>query len=427
MRKAIFFMCVASFSAFSCKKAVDTSTTAQFIGEWNGTGCNPEADKWTQKAPNYATGRSGGVAFSVNNNLYVGGGYGKKDFWGYNTSSNTWARLADIPGTIKARDFATAFAVNDIGYVFGGGDSTLSLVYKDLWKFDWSTNLWGAAATMPGVARQGAFSFVINETAYVGGGRDASGAELKDFWAYSQAGNNWTQKADLPATVANTYAFSANNFGFVTCGTHAGAEDTSTYMYDPSTNTWSRQKAFKGHARQGGTAFSIGNTGYIGLGSATGGLYFNDFYTYSTITNEWTRLGDYPGGYVEYPVSAVAAGKAYVGMGIQGATRFRDWYQYIPASASTKFNISAGSNSFSLFVTFSIAQDSCAIDVTLPGTVSTNSGKDIFAIATQTVTDRCGNNYAISGSGSIVNDEITITTVTSTSNGTTACTFKGKK
>ena len=88
--------------------------------------------------------------------------------------------------------------------------------------------------------RYGAVSFTINGKAYIGTGIDAS--HTKDFWEYDPVTNVWTQKAD-----------------------------------------------FAGKARAGAVAFSIGNTGFIGLGfsGTLANGYNSDFWQYNPVRDAW--------------------------------------------------------------------------------------------------------------------------------------------
>lgn len=80
---------------------------------------------------------------------------------------------------------------------------------------------------------------------------------------------------------------------------------------------WTQKANFGGIARHRGSAFVIGNKGYIGLGhiNATGNILFEDFWEYDPASNTWTQKANFGGG-LRYHTSSFAIGnKAYVGMG----------------------------------------------------------------------------------------------------------------
>ena len=58
------------------------------------------------------------------------------------------------------------------------GDST----YKDVWEYDFTTELWTEIEEFPGSRRRYMVSFVIDNIAYAGSG--TNGTNLKDFWAF---------------------------------------------------------------------------------------------------------------------------------------------------------------------------------------------------------------------------------------------------
>ncbi len=431
LRLALGALFVASLYVASCSKPVDTSATSQYIGVWNGTtSCGEGLGGWTAKAPIYANGRKGAFSFSVNaydSTIYVGGGLANTDFWNYNPATNAWSQQANIPGVLRFRSYATGFGIDDRGYMVCGADSGF---YKnDLWQYDPSTNTWNPKAAFPGKPRIKAFSFVDRGIAYVGGGIDTGGAELTDFYAYYPGNDQWIQRPDVPRSVVSPFSFSINKRGYISCGSQNGTEDTATFCFDSSANVWTRVAGFPGHPRQGGASFAVHNLGYCGLGSYLGTTAFEDFYYYNPPLNKWSKQGDYPGRFNASPMYGVAHNKGYVGMGSNGTSSlYTYWYEFTPPSNSAHFTISAGTNNYTVIMAYSVGKDSCQIDVNLTGTVSsTNIGKEAFSIGTHNVVDRCGRNYSVTGSGSLNGDVITITTVSSSSLGTSACTFTGRR
>ena len=95
---------------------------------------------------------------------------------------------------------------------------------------------------------------------------------------------------------------------------------------------------------------------------------------------------------------------------------------------STTYTISTGPTNYSMYLGLSIGSDTCLQTISMLGSVSSDAAT-IFSMETQHFVDKCGNNYSISGGGSIVGDSIFITTYTQSSISATptACTFKGIK
>jgi len=95
-------------------------------------------------------------AFTIGDKGYVGLGYNTvdgehKDFWEYDPATDAWTRKADFAG--KAREGAVAFSVANKGYVGLGANLRLpEYDYKDMWKYDPSTNQWTPSISFPGSA-----------------------------------------------------------------------------------------------------------------------------------------------------------------------------------------------------------------------------------------------------------------------------------
>ncbi len=124
------------------------------------------------------------------------------------------------------------------------------------------------------------------------------------------------------------------------------------------------------------------------------------------------------------------------------ATFIGDWNIKDTCSAFNipQIKISAGDHSYSLKVTYKMGYlnpsgltgyDSCQREVTVDGIVNSNAAGDYFSIGNQVVTDKCGNNYTISGGANIKHDpngafkdSLIITLLTTTTGGSSACTYR---
>lgn len=113
--------------------------------------------------------------------------------------------------------------------------------------------------------------------------------------------------------------------------------------------------------------------------------------------------------------------------------------------------VGKGQNSFSMNVSYKMGylgqvitstRDSCQRIVSVTALSNSNTAKDYFSIGNQVVTDNCGHNYTISGGAylrradGLANDGVTIveevdtldiTIVTTTTGGSSACTYHGYK
>ena len=95
---------------------------------------------------------------------------------------------------------------------------------------------------------------------------------------------------------------------------------------------------------------------------------------------------------------------------------------------TTTFTFSTGPTNYSMYLAYVVGTDTCAQNVTLLGSVSSDAASN-FSMETQRYVDKCGNNFSLSGGGTIEGDSIFVTIYTQSSlNPTpTACTFRGVK
>src|SRR5580704_7826948 len=104
-----------------------------------------------------------------------------------------------------------------------------------------------------------------------------------------------------------------------------------------SQGTWSPRTSFpdSGYA-QGISGFSIGNYGYVGLGTTVATRALNFFWQFNACTNEWTRKAYFPGSARVSPASFVIGGKAYIVTGSvsNGGACVTECWQYDTATDS---------------------------------------------------------------------------------------------
>jgi hypothetical protein len=296
--------CPASFSIGN-KGYIGTGQIAkdgQFIYTREFWEYDPEADIWTQKADFGGTERLYAVGFSIGNKGYMGTGeiphfVNVKDFWEYDPALNTWTQKADFGG--GERNLATGFSIGSKGYIGTGG--VIEGGGKDFWEYDPVTDTWTRKADFGGIERGGAVSFAIGNKGYLGTGAAITSEGfvfLKDFWEYDPVTDTWTQKADFGGVsqLGTIWAvgLSIGSKGYIgTAAVNTGEGfifSKDFWEYDPVTDTWTQKADFGGEGRIAATGFSIGNKGYIGLGSLlfnnnifdpTQRTSYNDFWEYA--------------------------------------------------------------------------------------------------------------------------------------------------
>jgi N-acetylneuraminic acid mutarotase len=235
---------------------------------------------WTQKADYGGLPRAFGAGFSIGDMGYIGSGANQKDFWEWNSLTDTWTQIADFGGVLR-RD-ATGFSVGNKGYIGTGtsGGWPNYFYYNDLWEWDQSTNSWSKMSDLPAKGRFSSFGFTISNKGYIGTGKDSLGYLLNDFWEFDPANDVWMQKADFGGG-GRFFAigFGVAGKGFAGLGYNGFSKMKDFWMYDTLTNTWAKITDFPGGERTQAVAFSIEDTGYVGLGwnESTPTIFYKNF------------------------------------------------------------------------------------------------------------------------------------------------------
>lgn len=287
---------------------------------------------WAEAKLFPAVAKKAAVSFVIGDKAYVTTGIGTngapKDVWAYDAANDAWTQKAEFAG--KARRHAIGLSVMGKGYVGLGNSGTLDYE-KDFWQYDPATNAWTKKADFKGVARESASAFTVGNKAYIGLGNDGSFSFHKDLYEYDPVANTWTQKANLFAA-ARTLAtgFSVGNKGYIVAGYIAGAHTDELYEYDPSIDKWTKKKSFPGASRANGVAFTIGTKGYFGTGFGKldpSNDYLPDIWEYDPAGNNWEKKADFAGGKRSEAVGFSIGNKGYIGLGSNGNFQ-ADFWEY---------------------------------------------------------------------------------------------------
>ena len=322
--------------------------------------------QWVKKSDFPDGVRTAAVSFVIGNDAYVGTGRNNndavlRDFWKYNSVSDTWVEIASLPAEAAAREGATAFSIDGKGYIglgSNGKQSGAAKFYKDFWRYDPATNQWEAIAEFPGRDRKNGVSFVIDGQAYVGAGRwfvTTDSNYLEDFYAYDPATGQWTTKEKVPQQGgASGVAFVINDVGYFGTGKYyvnGASRDTNKddlFSYSSEEDKWTNTITENNIlSREEATAFVVDGKAYIG-----GGLNHKDFVVYDPIKNTLkdtvTFISDTEGKRANM-ISFVINGTAYAGLGNVGTTKRDDiWAIQLAEPSSAPILTSGTSTSRSL-------------------------------------------------------------------------------
>ena len=158
---------------------------------------------------------------------------------------------------------------------------------------------WDPKATCQGSVRYRAIAFEINGKCYMGTGSTGGGItqNLKDLWEFDPLLNSWSQLADLPDSArTNAVASSVGNYGYVGLGSNKGTLLQDWWQFDPSGNSWQAVANYPGIPRYGAGAFSLQDLIYVGGGLDGNNQAQSDFYAYNPSNNSWSPKASLPIG-----------------------------------------------------------------------------------------------------------------------------------
>ncbi len=159
--------------------------------------------------------------------------------------------------------------------------------------------IWDPKATCQGSVRYRAIAFEINGKCYMGTGSTGGGItqNLKDLWEFDPILNSWSQKVDLPDSArTNAVASSVGNYGYVGLGSNKGTLLQDWWQFDPLGNSWQAVANYPGIPRYGAGAFSLQDLIYVGGGLDGNNQAQSDFYAYNPSNNSWTPKASLPIG-----------------------------------------------------------------------------------------------------------------------------------
>jgi N-acetylneuraminic acid mutarotase len=182
---------------------------------------------------------------------------------------------------------------------------------------------WTKAAS-PGVARQELYPEVLDDKIYVVGGLLSPNTGFSaHFEAYDPAADAWRVLRPLPEARHHIVLSAANGLLYAIGGFTGGFPDwraqASMFVYDPSSNAWTRGIDLP-VARAEGVSATVDNKVYLiggRVGESDDARHFNDHIdsvrneVFDPVTGRWTSRADAPTPR-NSAASAVISGKIYV-------------------------------------------------------------------------------------------------------------------
>jgi hypothetical protein len=154
-------------------------------------------------------------------------------------------------------------------------------------------------------------------------------------------GGSWVQKQSMVGQDSSLgryvgIGFSIGNKGYMGMGTDGNINFYSDLNeYDPATGLWT-PKANIGFGFAVGVCMVINNIAYVGIGLTGTVTYTNAFYAYDPVADTWTRKADFPGASRAAAFGIGLGNIGLVGFGVnqQNGLSYQDIWVYDPTMDS---------------------------------------------------------------------------------------------
>ncbi len=228
------------------------------------------------------------VGFSILGKGYVFGGVNDtgsflNDLWEYNPTTNTWLQKLAMPSI--GRSGSVAFVINNIVYMVGGRTATQNAI-PETWMYNPTTNSWTQLTNLPVNGTWRGVAFTNNSKGYVGLGKNNLDQYHKLFYEYIPITNTWSPVLGYSHNGrAYTGYAQIGNFGYLFAGADSlGFIDNSFEKIDLTNFSTLVLNSFTSISRKGCMAFVGNNSFYITTGvSAT--ARFNETWKASDVVS----------------------------------------------------------------------------------------------------------------------------------------------
>ncbi|MFT4661077.1 MAG: N-acetylneuraminic acid mutarotase [Patiriisocius sp.] len=177
-----------------------------------GTGSGPDGNMddwweydistqvWSQK-PGIVDSRHHPYFFSIDDNVYVGGGHAST-WWQYNPAAEEWNAIDNLP---LGRVAGTQFDYNGKGYVLAGDDAFHDhlATSETFMRYDADTDEWEYLPPLPNGSRWAPSSFVWEDFIYYFGGLNFDDLSDVSMWKFDLSNLDEVVGLDLELTASN--------------------------------------------------------------------------------------------------------------------------------------------------------------------------------------------------------------------------------
>ena len=272
--------------------------------------------------------RNNMVHFVIGNKAYLGLGTYHKDLWEYNPETDIFEKKADFPGEIT--DWVSGFSINKKGYILIYR-SEFNRVFTEIWEYDPNQNNWIQKSNFPADNNIRFVPLIIGNRAFLVADTYENEMPSKSFWEYNYESDTWTKRENFPGNslVYGLMGCSSDNFGFIGID-YIKSNQLGIYKYDPGSDKWSLFTEFPGIRYSSSIAFSIANNLYFGASEESSDPYL-DFWKYDPVNNIWSTIKPCPLRFSPR-IGFSIGNKGYVGVGTYRYYDFTmSFYEFDPS------------------------------------------------------------------------------------------------
>lgn len=285
--------------------------------------------QWVQLPDFPGTARDDAASFHWYDKVFVGTGMDAgfqltNDWYAYSMTTESWEAVASLPAS--GRQYCNGFRLGDErGYLFGGVDANGPL--NELWRYDPLTSTWTQRASLPAAGRYACAVIASGDHAYICGGMLDGGIPTSEVWRYDLVSDSWEPRAPMPGTPRHRAAVVDN---VVVGGADSSLEAlTEAYAYNPFNDQWTLRPELPGPRFGAAAVEHLLFCGASSLEQNHDEVYLHDW---ATGTYDGSIIPPFPGGPRKGGVASsqgylMDIGIFFFGLGIDGPTRFNDWWR----------------------------------------------------------------------------------------------------
>lgn len=147
---------------------------------------------------------------------------------------------------------------------------------------------------------------------------------------------SWKNMGNFPSYYSECFSFMVGRKFYTGTKPDYNSTTIELYEYDTDKNLWTKKGNFPGEYRDYPIAFMINNKGYVGVGYRIVNnefKYFSDIWEYDPSTDTWKQMADFPGIGRQLAATVTINNLGYLGFGYNQAS-LKDLWQYNPTNNS---------------------------------------------------------------------------------------------